>query len=201
MKTRGFILTLGWLLLSGLSGLIGFGTVNSYGADSTNNGAAIEVQAQDRLVVEVKGVVCSFCAYGTEKNLARLNFIDQSIFGDGVLLDLKKGTVTLAIKPDQKIEFDHIVKAIKKGGYDPVAIHLKLAGTVFNKDGRFLLKNKNNAQLFRLLDSKGQPWNDKELKELVEKEITVQGIISVASVAKQDSSQEVAIQIKSVQKS
>lgn len=192
MKTRSFILTWSLILLSG------FLAVSSKAVAKESDKEPIEVQAYDRVMVEVKGVVCSFCAYGTEKNLARLKFIDQSFFSDGVLLDLKKAVITLAVKPDQKIEFDHITKAIKKGGYDPVAIHLKLAGTVFNKDGRFLLKNKNNAQLFRLLDSKGQPWND---KELVGKEITVQGIISVSSVAKQDSSQEVAVQINSIQKS
>lgn len=192
MKTRSFILTWSLILLSG------FLAVSSKVVAKESDKEPIEVQAYDRVMVEVKGVVCSFCAYGTEKNLARLKFIDQSFFSDGVLLDLKKAVITLAVKPDQKIEFDHIVKAVKKGGYDPVAIHLKLAGTVFNKDGRFLLKNKNNAQLFRLLDSKGQLWND---KELVGKEITVQGIISVSSVAKQDSSQEVAVQIKSMQKS
>jgi hypothetical protein len=190
MKTRSFILTLSLILLSG------FSAFSSKVVAKESDKEPIEVQAYDRVMVEVKGVVCSFCAYGTEKNLARLKFIDPSVFGDGVLLDLKKAMITLAVKPDQKVEFEHIVKAIKKGGYDPVAIHLKLAGKVFNQDGRFLLKNKNNAQIFRLVDSKGQPWND---KGLLEKEVIFQGVIPVSTLAKGDSSQEVAVQVKSIQ--
>ena len=45
--------------------------------------------SSDRLVVQVKGIVCSFCAHGVEKNLSRLNFLDKTQFGDnGVLIDI-----------------------------------------------------------------------------------------------------------------
>jgi len=42
----------------------------------------------DEIVVQVNGIVCSFCANGMEKNLSKLKFIDSSRFGDGILVDI-----------------------------------------------------------------------------------------------------------------
>ena len=63
------------------------------------------VQAEEKgpsrqVVVRVRGIVCSFCAYGLEKNLARVGHLDKSLYGDGVLVDIQKGLVTLALDPE-----------------------------------------------------------------------------------------------------
>ena len=55
------------------------------------------VLEENQAVVQVKGMVCSFCAYGAEKALSTLNCRNQSIFGNGVLVDIDTHRITLAI--------------------------------------------------------------------------------------------------------
>lgn len=96
-----------------------------------------------QVIVQVKGVVCSFCAYGTEKNLAKLKFLDTAQFGDGVLMDIHANRITLALAPDAPLDLRGIYQAIKKGGYDPVTIHLRLSGTVTRHGDRYVLSATN----------------------------------------------------------
>ena len=113
--------------------------------------------------ITVKGVVCSFCAYGTEKNLARLDFVDPSFYGgDGVHIDLEQATITLALRSDQEINFDHIQRAITKGGYVPVVAHLHLAGIVEQVGETLYIQNSWNNQKMRLLDTDGNAWLDQQ---------------------------------------
>ena len=103
-------------------------------------------------IVQVNGIVCSFCAYGTEKNLSKLNFLDKSQFGDdGVLIDIQSHRVTLALQPDQEFDFGQVYSAIKKGGYDPVSFHVNVHGQVQEDGDRYLLTSADNGQVFEIL--------------------------------------------------
>ena len=101
-------------------------------------------------IVQVKGVVCSFCAYGVEKNLTKLKFLDTSQFGDGVLMDIHTNRITLALAPDQPLDLKGIYQAIKKGGYDPVTVYLRLSGKVAKQGNRYVLSTTNTGQVFEL---------------------------------------------------
>jgi hypothetical protein len=103
-------------------------------------------------VVQVNGIVCSFCAFGAEKNLSKLSFLDESQFGgDGVLIDIQLHRVTLALQSDQQFNFGQVYSAIKKGGYDPVSFYINVYGQV-QKDGeRYLLISAENGQVFEIL--------------------------------------------------
>lgn len=103
-----------------------------------------------RVVVQVKGVVCSFCAYGTEKNLAQLAFLDHAQFGDGVLMEIHQSRITLALSPQQPVDLNGIYQAIKKGGYDPLTIHLRLSGQITKEGDRYLLTVADTGQRFEL---------------------------------------------------
>ncbi len=59
-----------------------------------------------QLIVQVNGIVCSFCAFGTEKKLSKLDFLDKSRFGDGVLADITSHQVTLALNPEASVKYD-----------------------------------------------------------------------------------------------
>jgi len=52
---------------------------------------------ENQTVVQVNGIVCSFCAYGVQKSLSKLDCLDEAEFGDGVLIDIETHRVTLAI--------------------------------------------------------------------------------------------------------
>ena len=59
----------------------------------------------NRVVVQVKGIVCSFCAHGAEKSLKALGCLNKEFFGsDGVKVDIDNQQITLAIKPRQAAE-------------------------------------------------------------------------------------------------
>ena len=123
-------------------------------------GAATVVHAEEtpqqlivppgQVIVQVKGVVCSFCAYGTEKNLAKLRFLDRSQFGDGVLMDIHANRITLALTPDAPLDLQGIHQAIKKGGYDPLTVYLRLSGRVTKQGRRYVLTTTDTGQVFEL---------------------------------------------------
>lgn len=106
----------------------------------------------NQAVVQVNGIVCSFCAYGTEKNLSKLDFLDKSQFGDdGVLIDIHSQRVTLALQPNQEFDFGQVYSAIKKGGYDPVSFHVNVHGQVQEDGDRYLLTSSDSGQVFEIL--------------------------------------------------
>lgn len=113
-------------------------------------GTPVEVH-RDQAIVQVNGIVCSFCAYGTEKNLAQLDFLDKTQFGgDGVLIDIQAHRITLAIQPDRNIDVSRIYTAIKKGGYDPITFYLNIQGQVVKENKRFLLTSQHSGQQFEI---------------------------------------------------
>lgn len=103
-----------------------------------------------QVIIQVKGVVCSFCAYGTEKNLSKLPFLDKAQFGDGVLMDIHANRITLALGPNEPVDLPGIHEAIRKGGYDPITVHLRLSGTVTHDGARYVLTTTETGQIFVL---------------------------------------------------
>lgn len=122
-------------------------------AESPEETAPVEVKP-NQAVIQVNGIVCSFCAYGTEKNLSKLTFLDKSQFGnDGVLMDIETHRITLALQPDQETDLLEVYRAIKKGGYDPVTFYVNVHGQVRKSGDRYLLTCSNNGQVFDISGS------------------------------------------------
>ena len=104
----------------------------------------------NQAVIQVSGIVCSFCAYGTEKNVSKLDFLDASHFGDGVMIDIETYQLTVALNPNKHIDLKSLDKAIRDGGYDPLIIHFRLSGTVKKEGEKVFLTAVNSGQLFEL---------------------------------------------------
>lgn len=117
-------------------------------------------------VVQVKGVVCSFCAYGTEKNLSKLQFLDSAQFGNGVLMDIHANRITLALTPGKPVDLKGIHEAIVKGGYDPVRVHLRLRGTLERHGDRYLLTVSETGQVFELTPRGLEPLPERGVVEI-----------------------------------
>ena len=126
---------------------------------------ALEVKDPNRIIMEVKGVVCSFCAYGLSKNLSKLKMTDKSFYKKGVFTDIEKGLVTVALIPNQPIDFKGIQKKIKKGGYDLEAIHLAVKGSISKVNTDYILVAALSGQTF-VLDSPANSVED-EVHEIV----------------------------------
>ena len=106
---------------------------------------------ENRVVIQVNGVVCSFCAYGAEKALSELDSLDKAQFGDGVLIDIETHRITLAMRPGEKVPVRDIYHRIKKAGYDPITIYLRSDGTLERSDGRLLLRDSKSGQVFSIV--------------------------------------------------
>jgi len=101
----------------------------------------------------VDGLVCSFCAYGTEKNLSKVGFIDKSYFGgDGVLVEVEKGYVQVSIKDSKSIDLKSLIKAITKGGYVAKEASFWVSGIVGKTKDGYTLEKTDLPYSFSLID-------------------------------------------------
>ena len=131
----------------------------------------------DRLVIQVKGVVCSFCAYGTEKNLSKLDFLDKTQFNDdGVLIDINTHRITLALQPNKPVRYADINKAIIKGGYDPVEYYSAIQGVVQAREDGYQLLCKDNGQIYSLP-------NSPDTQAMLNKQVLVKAKLSAKQAA------------------
>ena len=144
----------------------------------------------NRAVIQVKGVVCSFCAFGAEKNLSKLSFLDESQYGDGVLIDIHTHRITLAIQPGKKLNLQAVYEAIKAGGYDPVKAYVNMQGKVNKSGNRYLLTSTDDGQIFQLIGS--------QLEDLVNKDsVNVTGQIIGDAITKLKDGEPIPIHITS----
>ncbi len=88
--------------------------------------ADVSVQTGEAVII-VHGIVCSFCSQGVTRNLSKLSFIDGSKYTKGVKVEIESQKVTIAIKPDNKLDLPKVFKSIKSGGYDPIEVYVNTA--------------------------------------------------------------------------
>ena len=106
---------------------------------------------ENQAVVQVNGVVCSFCAYGAEKALSKLDCLDSAEFGNGVLIDIDTHRITLAMRPGEKIPLLDIYRRIKKAGYDPITLYVRSEGTLERSGAKLLLRDARSGQVFSIV--------------------------------------------------
>jgi copper chaperone CopZ len=75
-----------------------------------------ETALEEKTIVTVKGMVCSFCAQGIEKKLKTF----KEVKAVDVDLDTKK--VTLQFNPGQALPDEILQKTIKDAGYEVVSV-------------------------------------------------------------------------------
>ena len=81
-------------------------------------GMSLNLQAQE-IMVSVKGMVCSFCAQGIEKNFKTQDSVKN------IEVDLSKNFVKLTLKEKQSLEDSTIKKLIEDAGYNVEKIERK----------------------------------------------------------------------------
>ena len=89
--------------------------VNSQLSDSKNKSLSTNVD----IVIEVKGMVCSFCAQGIQKNLEKQQAVQS------VTVNLTDKTVQLKLKKGAKISDEQLDRIIKHAGYNIARIYRK----------------------------------------------------------------------------
>jgi len=142
-----------------------------------------------QVVVEIKGIVCSFCSWGVEKNLSGLGFVNKSRLGkNGVMVDINSGQTTIAVTPGEKIDFKAIDKAIKVGGYEPVKAHLNLSGPVTVKDNLYYLTQSDNGQVYELV-------GDETVHLKINQSAQIQGHFDASVISSWDESQPIKVHV------
>jgi hypothetical protein len=103
------------------------------------------------LIVEVNGVVCSLCAKGLKKNLAKLDFQSPVLTEkSGVKIDIRSGRLVMHRDPAKPIDFDAIRVAVKKGGFELDKLYMHLTGSLESVNGKWLLSEKEGPNKFAL---------------------------------------------------
>lgn len=74
-------------------------------------------------VVEVFGMVCSFCAYGLEKNLSNLDKINSKKYTNGVYVDIDNQYLKIAFQTKSQIDYKKIHSLILDAGFTPNVIY------------------------------------------------------------------------------
>jgi hypothetical protein len=109
------------------------------------------VLEENQTVIQVNGIVCSFCAYGAEKALSKLDCLDKAEFGNGVLVDIDTHRITLALRPGEKIPLREIYQRIRKAGYDPITFYLRSEGRLERSAGKLLLRDGKSGEIFWII--------------------------------------------------
>ncbi len=92
--------------------------------------------------IKVDGLSCPFCAYGMEKKLKAVSWIeDIEIFVDD-------GYVAFVVSDGKKLNTKALDKAIKNGGFTPKEIELTAEGIIIKSGADVMLKIKPEILLY-----------------------------------------------------
>ena len=106
------------------------------------------------LIVEVNGVVCSICAKGLQKNLAKLDFqLPVLSKKSRVKIDIRSGRLVMYRDPKKPIDFDGILTAVKKGGFELDKLYMHLTGSLESVNGKWLLSEKEGPNKFGIANA------------------------------------------------
>ena len=75
--------------------------------------------APNEAVIQVSGIVCSFCSQGLQRKLSKLPFVDRSKYKDGIHVSIEDQLVTIALKPNLAADIPLSYEKIRSGGYEP----------------------------------------------------------------------------------
>ena len=102
-----------------------FGVVIGQSVDL--NGQKIDI-SQNEIVLEISGLVCSFCAMGLQNKLSKLDHLDKSKYNNGVFIDVKHQYAIIAESENENVGLDEVVKLTTEAGYDVKTIYTNPVG-------------------------------------------------------------------------
>ena len=89
---------------------------------------------QPKVIVEVDGLACPFCAYGLEQRILEIPSVQQSI------INIEAGTVELTPNEGKHIDIDEVKAAVKAGGFTArEEVGVALAGQLIDWNGNSAL--------------------------------------------------------------
>ena len=95
----------------------------------------VNLYQSNQMVIEMKGLVCSFCAAKVRRGLKKLSLIEQKN-KKSIVVDVENQIAFFKIKKGKKIAFKKLKKVINKAGYEILKIYFYTDGEI-NKDKNF----------------------------------------------------------------
>ena len=83
---------------------------------------------KDEVVLEVNGLVCSFCAMGLQGGLSSLKYIDGKKYNNGVFVNVEYQYAVIAEMIDHDINVDEAITMITKSGYEVLSVYTNRTG-------------------------------------------------------------------------
>ena len=83
---------------------------------------------KDEVVLEVSGLVCSFCAMGLQGGLSSLKYVDGKKYNNGGFVNVEYQYAVIAEKSDQDIDIDEAITTITKSGYEVLSVYTNRTG-------------------------------------------------------------------------
>ena len=106
----------------------------SLGQSIELNGQKLNV-SRNEVVLEISGLVCSFCAMGLQNKLSKLDHLDKSKYNKGIFIDVKHQYAIIAESKNEHVDLDKVVKLTTEAGYDVKIIYT-------NPDGEKIIAKK-----------------------------------------------------------
>jgi len=103
-------------------------TLNAQIENSIKIKDATVVVNQNDLVFSVSGLVCSFCSFGLQKGLSKLDWIDKTKHENGVFADIKNQYVKVAMISGKEKKVQDAIDIIKSSGYEVFDYYLNSDG-------------------------------------------------------------------------
>ena len=108
------------ILLIVLIGIVSAQTIELYGKK-------LDIH-KDEVILEVCGLVCSFCAVGLQGGLSSLKDVDKKKYIDGVFVDVEYQYAVIAEAADKDIDIEKAIEMIAKSGYEVKTIFTNRTG-------------------------------------------------------------------------
>jgi hypothetical protein len=108
------------ILLITLIGIVSAQTIELYGKKLNIH--------KDEVILEVSGLVCSFCAVGLQGGLSSLKDVDKKKYIDGVFVNVEYQYAVIAEAADKDIDIDKAIELIVKSGYEVKTVFTNRTG-------------------------------------------------------------------------
>ena len=83
---------------------------------------------KDEVVLEVNGLVCSFCAMGLQGGLSSLKDVDGKKYNNGIFVNVEYQYAVIAEIIDHDIDIDEAITMITKSGYEVLSVYTNRTG-------------------------------------------------------------------------
>lgn len=105
-----------------------------------------KVYQKNKVVIEMKGLVCSFCAAKVRRGLKKLSFVENKD-KKRIVVDIENQIAFFMKKENKKIDFKKLKKVVNKAGYEILKINFDAEGEV-NKKSYFSVEDSKQKIYF-----------------------------------------------------